>query len=248
MLDLWPFVYGIHGIGVSGTIMASYAGGAVDGGDGGVSVGGLVGFNEGTITASYATGDVDGGDGIRDTVGGLVGMTNNGTITDSYAAGDVDGGDDRGDSVGRLVGRNSGTITASYATGAVDGGAGGDRVGGLVGLNDFGGMITTSYGFGTQMGGETAGVDRSDDASPAGAVGNAVALTAANSSTEMGNRWSARVWDFAAGMNPGLKWITGFDSTKTTPSERYPCDMALLPTLPTQQMCGGIIPGQDRTP
>ena len=44
------------------------------------------------------------------------------------------------------------------------------------------GTITASYGFGTQMGGETAGVDRSDDASPEGTVGNAAALTVANSS------------------------------------------------------------------
>ena len=62
------------------------------------------------------------------------------------------------------------------------------------------------------------------------------------------NDWPTRVWDFTAGMNPGLKWITGFDSTKTMPSERYPCDMALLPTLPTPQRCGGVIPGQVRTP
>ena len=177
-------------------------------------------------------------------------------------SGAVNGGDGQRDEVGGLVGENDGgTITASYASGAVDGGGGRDRVGGLVGSNDivtidgvrFVGTITGSYGFGTKAGGEvtTNTVDRSGDASPAGTVGNAAALTQANSSTATPagtNDWPTRVWDFAAGMNPGLKWITGFDSTKTMPSERYPCDMALLPTLPTQQMCGGVIPGQVRTP
>ena len=149
---------------------------------------------------------------------------------------------------------------ASYASGAVDGGDGDrDSVGGLVGWNN-GGTITASYGFGTKMGGEitTDTVDRSDDASPAGTVANAAALTQANSSIGAdgidGNAddsdWPTRVWDFAAGMNPGLKWITGFDKdyTGTDDAVRYPCDMALLPTLPTQQVCGGVIPGQDRTP
>ena len=198
VLDLWPFVYGMHGIGVSGT-----------------------------ITASYASGDADGGDGDNDNVGGL-------------------------------VGENTGPITASYAGGAVDGGDGIDRVGGLVGRNTllfngmvFTGTITASYGFGTKAGGETAGVDRSSNASPASVVANAAALTQANSSTSTPagtNDWPTRVWDFAAGMNPGLKWITGFDSGGTTDVLKYPCDMALLPTLPTQQVCGGIIPGQVRTP
>ena len=135
----------------------------------------------GTVTASYASGDADGGDGGNDAVGGLVGY-NDGTITASYAGGAVDGGDGDFDCVGGLVGfnNNSGTITASYASGDVDGGDGDfDRVGGLVGLNR--GTITTSYGFGTATG-EAAGVDRSSDASPAGTVANAAALTAANSS------------------------------------------------------------------
>ena len=105
VLDLWLFVYGGHGIGVSGTITASHASGAVDGGDGNDDwVGGLVGVNGGTITASYATGAVDGGDGTGDRAGGLVGWNNIGTITASYASGDADGGDGSPDWVGGLVG------------------------------------------------------------------------------------------------------------------------------------------------
>ena len=213
--------------------MASYAGGDGD------FVGGLVGGGSGTVTASYATGAVDGGDGDDDRVGGLVGE-NDGTITASYATGDVDGGDGRENAVGGLVGENDGTITASYATGDVDGVDGaGDRVGGLVGLN--GGTTTASYGFGTQMGGETAGVDRSGDTSPA--VVGASQLTAANSSTEMGDRWSARVWDFGTARQiPRLKWVTSFDSSGATDVLKYPCERTLLPT---GQSCGGGIPGQD---
>ena len=245
------YVGGLVGRNV-GTITASYASGTVDGGDGNDQLGGLVGLNDGggTITASYATGDVDGGDD-RDHVGGLVGdNSSGGTITASYASGDADGGDGR-DFVGGLVGRNFGTITASYATGDADGGDGNsDTVGGLVAVN--GGTITASYGFGTATGEEMSfGVDRSSDASPAGTVANAAALTAVNSSTSTPagtNDWPTRVWDFTIGMNPGLKWITGFVSGGATDVLKYPCDMALLPTLPTQQTCGGIILGQDRTP
>ena len=222
-----------------------YATGAVDGGDGSDdAVGGLVGQTFGTITASYASGDADGGD---DQVGGLVGSNGpTSTITASYATGDVDGGDVDvdGDRVGGLVGWIDGTITASYATGDVDGGDGdNDRVGGLVGWID--GTITASYGFGTKTGEEvtTGTVDRSGDASPAGTVANAAALTQANSSTSTPagmNDWSTTVWNFSSGTRrPFLRWVTAFN---------FSCVSALLPTLPSQQVCGGIIPGQDRTP
>ena len=109
---------------------------------------------------------------------------------------------------------------------------------------------------GRRWGGETAGVDRSGDASPASAVANAAALTQSNSSVGADgidgnaddNDWPTRVWDFSAGMNPGLKWITGYVEDGTTELLKYPCDMALLPTLPSRQTCGGVIPGQVRTP
>ena len=169
-----------------------------------------------------------------------------GTITASYATGAVKGDGDN-DNVGGLVGGNGGTIAASYATGTVDGGDGDrDIVGGLVGSNSSF-DVTASYGFGTRMGGETAGVDRTGDASPdtgAGAVTSAAALTEANSSTGT-NDWPARVWDFGNDtQRPVLKWITGFDVLGTSEESTYPCDMTLLPKLPTPQMCLGVIPGQ----
>ena len=133
VLGLWLFMYGGHGIGVSGTITASYASGAADGGDGNSDeVGGLVGRNtsSGTITASYATGMADGGDG-GDVIGGLVGR-NIGTITASYASGDVDGGDGNSDTVGGLVGNNSGRVFQGSSLVTVTG------------------TIMASYGFGTE--------------------------------------------------------------------------------------------------
>ena len=70
-----------------------YATGMVDGG-GGDRVGGLVGENDGgTITASYASGAVDGGDGDSDYVGGLVGRRVGGTFTASYGFGTKTGGE-----------------------------------------------------------------------------------------------------------------------------------------------------------
>ena len=200
-------------------------------------VGALAGESRGTIVVAAAIGGtVSGGEG-NDEVGGLVGYNLFGTITASYASGVVDGGDGTSDWVGGLVGINaSGTITASYATGMVDGGAGdNDNVGGLVGWNEDGGTITASYGFGTTMGGEDSSraVDRSDDVSPA--VIGASQLTAANSSTDTANRWSATVWSFGGtSQNPLLKWVT---------ASNFSCDRTLLPT---GQSCGGVIPGAER--
>ena len=147
----------------SSTITASWASGNVDGGAGNDTVGGLVGDQlGGSITASYATGDADGGAGSFQKVGGLVGRFT-GTITASYATGDADGGDGSNDQVGGLAGSFVGTITASYATGDADGGAGSnDQVGSLVGYQ-VSSTITASWGFGSKAGGETAGVDGSDD-------------------------------------------------------------------------------------
>ena len=153
---LGGLVGGLVGLQENGSITASYATGAVAGGDGDVdAVGGLVGVqSNSSITASYATGAADGGDGKDDAVGGLVGIQLNSSITASDAAGAVDGGDGNDDSVGGLVGsQNGGSITASYATGAADGGNGDDDVvGGLVGWQ-AGGSITASYATGAAAGG-----------------------------------------------------------------------------------------------
>ena len=150
----------------SGSITASYATGAADGGDGdGDYVGGLVGVQEesSSITASYATGDADGGDGNDDNVGGLVGLQYGSSITASYARGDADGGDGDDDYVGGLVGYQEkqfdhgelrqGRCRWRRRQGSCR------RAGGLAGkcrraggLAVGGGSITASYGFGSSKG------------------------------------------------------------------------------------------------
>ena len=145
-----------------GTIHASYATGAADGGDGNFDrVGGLVGSQvSGTIRASHAGVAAEGGPGTADRVGGLVG-TQGGNIIASHATGTANGGDGNGDDVGGLVGRqNRNSIRASYATGAANGGNGNDTVGGLVGIqlgldgNTLtGSNIHASYATGTADGG-----------------------------------------------------------------------------------------------
>ncbi len=197
-------------------------------------VGGLVGMNDhAIITASYATGNANGGDGDSDQVGGLVGLQNaEGHTIGSYATGNANGGSGNLDSVGGLVGHNGGMITASYSTGAANGGAGDDSVGRLVGQNDN--TITASYGFG----GTSNGSGGSAGTTPRPA--NAKVLTQENSATNDTDRWSTTVWDFGTtNQRPALKWVTS-----GPPS--YACIATLLLTMPTRQMCGGIIPGQVR--
>ncbi len=86
--------------GITARIINSYAGGDV----GGISIGGLVGFNEGSITNSYAMTNVEGV-----LAGSLVGSNlSTGSIINSYAIGRVQG---RG---GGLAATNRGIIRASY--------------------------------------------------------------------------------------------------------------------------------------
>ena len=124
---------GLVGENYFGTIKNSYSTGNVT--SLGTEIGGLVGSNWGTIENSYATGNVNSSD---DFAGGLAG-SNYGTITNSYATGNVEA---NGKSfIGGLVGDNGGTITNSYAIGSVEGN---EKVGGLVGDNEYG-TIENSY-------------------------------------------------------------------------------------------------------
>jgi The GLUG motif len=86
---------------------------------------------------------------VLGTVGGLVGG-NTGTINYSQSSASVANDIRPG---GGLVGYNVGTITQSLATGSVQGGgfpaASGGFVGGFVGLNDTGGVISESYATGS---------------------------------------------------------------------------------------------------
>ena len=130
---------------------------------------------------------------------------------------------------------NNGMIIASYAIGDADGGEGvADLVGGLVGINS--GTLVASYGFGTVMGEETRGADRSDDANPS--IHSPAALTAATSSITPANRWNETVWSFGDNqLYPVVTWITGYDSD----TDAFSCEQAMLPAGTT---CGDPLPGQ----
>ena len=136
----------------SGTVSKSYATGAVSSISGKSFLqngfGGLVGVNSAKLKDDYATGAVTG----DDQVGGLVGLnTGGGAISVAYATGAVKGitgnGAPSGSGVdlGGLAGENAGAIVNTYATGAVSGSSG---KGGLVGANDQGATIATSYATG----------------------------------------------------------------------------------------------------
>ena len=145
------FVGGLVGLN-SGSIGNSYATGTVRGianvaiNSSGNNVGGLVGANDdqASISNSYATGDVSGALGVA----GLAGV-NYGAISRSWASGNVSGVFN----VGGLVGDNFNSISDTYATGDVSqiySGAAfiSGNIGGLVGINDVTGSISSSYSTG----------------------------------------------------------------------------------------------------
>ena len=157
---------GLVGLNSTGTIDNSYAAGTVTGG---YNVGGLVGSSYGAISNSHATGDVT---GTGNAVGGLVGNNYGAPISNSYASGNIAGVG----YVGGLVGQGGGVITNSYATGSVTGSSydvgglvgsqygsisgshasgnviGNTNVGGLVGYNNAGSTVTTSFAAGAVSG------------------------------------------------------------------------------------------------
>ena len=226
-------------------IIASYATGNPNGGGGNEdTVGGLVGTSWGTIAASYATGDPNGGEGDYDDVGGLLGSNFYGTIIASYATGNPNGGGGNEDRVGGLVGHNNEVITTSYATGDPDGGAGtGDRVGALVGRNDD--RIIASYAFGNPSRGN-GGVAGSH---PAG-LSSARGLSAMNSGTDPGTRWSTIYWNFGTNhQNPALKYNDYDGSAPGFPS-CMPGNGGFPTTIPgtsTELECGITLVGGGRT-
>ncbi|KRR03807.1 hypothetical protein CQ10_17795 [Bradyrhizobium valentinum] len=140
----------------NGSILRSYATGAVSGGSQGV--GGLVGYNSSglpaaTIVESYATGAVTG----TAFAGGLVGINTVGaSVSKSYATGAVTAtAAATASTAGGLIGSNSGAVTRSYATGAVNATSAlaGTTVaaGGLIGTSSGTGTVTQSYATGAAV-------------------------------------------------------------------------------------------------
>ena len=220
----------------TGTIVASYASGAVNGGGGDDFVGGLVGqINQGAIVASYASTTVSGGSDA-DTVGGLMGEDlGHSRIIASYASGTADG--DAGDDfVGGLTGSFIlSAIIASYASGTADGGADSGIVG-SIGVNS-GSAFTASYGFGTAIGENSdgtgnSGIDGTARMDGVAAVGDGIVGARTLTSTNAGPEWDQAssntmdAWDFGtASQAPVLKYAD-YDGAEDT----YGCIDATTPT------------------
>lgn len=128
----------------AGLISMSYATGDCEGQN---NVGGLSGQNFGMIQNSYAEGHPTGFQGV----GGLVGASFAGEIRDSYATGDPQG---EAHAVGGLVGGNEGEIHRSYAEGSP---TATQSLGGLVGSNRQGALISASFAMGDPVGEENVG-------------------------------------------------------------------------------------------
>ncbi len=118
---------------------------------GSLRTGGLVGSNglSGGITNSHSGAMVNAGVDA----GGLAGL-NEGSINGSFAEGSVNSWEWH---IGGLTGRNQGTIQDSYAAGPVNGFSEGENVGGLVGKNDTGGIITRCFSIGVVSGADNTG-------------------------------------------------------------------------------------------
>ena len=148
---------------------------------------------------SYAagSGQIDGGTGDADRVSGIIGLAEDLVIRNSYVTSPiVDSGGNNDTLAGLLADTEEvATISDSYVTGTITDMGGTGVVARVVtqsiaNRGDF--TATATYGFGTASGTGTVTVGaftRSADASSVTAVPNATALTAANSSTNMADRW-----------------------------------------------------------
>jgi hypothetical protein len=117
------------------------------GGSGG-QPGGLIGENDGIVSNSFVIVKMRAKSGLSN-VAGFAGA-NYGTIRNSYASGSVSGDkNDISENVGGLIGRNAGIIENVYAVNSVHRGGGCcGSLGGLIGKNDGGGQVSTSYAAG----------------------------------------------------------------------------------------------------
>ena len=120
-----PFVGGLVGKSINGSITDSYATGTVSalGSVDYVYVGGLVGQNvDGSIARSYAAGTASGSGGFFNVGGFVGGNAGNSKIVDCYALGDVSSNRGTTDYMGGFVGSAyEGKISNCYAIGTVTG-------------------------------------------------------------------------------------------------------------------------------
>jgi hypothetical protein len=186
--------------GNQGTIVSCYSTveGTANDKRGGVSFGGLVGYNElgGTIDSSFATGSISSAG--NDTDGGLVG-SNAGAVSNSYATGSVT--DTSVVFAGGLAGANpGGTIADSFSTGTVRG-ASGSTIGGLVGTDSTTSRdITTSYWDTTTSGVSQGAGNINNDPGIAG-------LTTPQLQAGLPTGFSSTIWDENSAINGGQPYL-----------------------------------------
>ena len=120
----------------------------------------------------------------------------------------------------------------------VDGGGGGDLIGGLVGNQvSVDVIVTSSYGFGSLVGGETT----STAGTPPSGVSNANQLTLGNAGSVWSNAASntAGAWQFASNVSaPKLLYNDYDDGT----NDMFGCAGSSATIIIPN--CGSLIPGQ----
>ncbi len=234
-------VGGLVGLKSDGSILNSYATGAISGA---YHTGGLVGRQDiGSIENSYATGTIQGG---GDSIGGLIGGVYGGTISNSYSTALVMGSESN--SIGGFIGAQSaGTISNSYSTGNV---SGNENVGGFIGMQNTG-TITNSYATGSVSGGASSSGNRGGfmgyQEDGATLTGNYWDTTSTGQSTGIGNVASPSMTDLLGLTTAAMKATTG-----THPSSLGSCfklTTGKYPKLYTlvDSLCEAntLLPGQD---
>ena len=195
-----------------GSVTATFAGSVAGSGSSyNDQVAGLVANNDGPVSSSSAwgavslTSTVSSSNGGTSTQmagglvgGGFIGFGGISTVTNSFSTGAVSAsGVNDLLMVGSLMGYSTGSIASSYALGkpSVQGGSG-NNIGGLVGRNDAGGTITSSYWDVNQTGVESG-------------VGSGAATGATS--------WVAAPTSIPAGFDPAIWGLT------PTVDSGYPC-------------------------
>ena len=213
--------------------------------------------NEHTITGLAIQRDQD-GIGFFGEIGTGVSIRNVGLL-DNLS--DYTGNSASSRHIGGLVGfQHAGSVVASYTTGNADGGEGSNDIGSLAGRIPRG-SIFASFGFGTTMNVDTAGLDGTIISNSAWTVLSTSDRTAARltlaivndpndaSGNPDDNRWNSAsdstkdAWDFGTSSQaPALKYAD-YDGTGTmfhceSDADNAPAGAILIPN------CGELIPGQ----
>ena len=185
--------------------------------------GGVAGRNIGPIQNAHASVEISG----SGTIGGLVGI-NSSIITKSYSTVTIE---NVLSVAGGFVGRNSGRIDESYAEGTVEGT---ENIGGFIGVNNPGGIVTNSYTIADVTGDDVVGGFIADNntatevefsysagvVSGATNTGGFIGTHSTQSTLLNGNYWDTENSGFADGIGDGPSdGVTGLQTAEMTGDE-----------------------------